>query len=317
MSSQKWVKRGRVLAPDTSLWWSQRYCMIPTPELRATDVIRVYYATADDNNYSRVTWVDLDADDPRRIVAKAPGPVLDLGEAGCFDDSGANATSVLDLEGGEKLLFYAGYQRSQRLPYVLFGGLAVSEDGGDTFRRYRTTPILERLEAEETVRSAPCVVSHNDTFHMWYVAGERWLTLPTGKLIPQYVIKHLESSDPYRWNERGTTCIGPATPDEIGFGRPWVVYEDGRFFMWYSIRSRISDDVITYTGIGSAESADGVEWERRADLELTASDSGWDSEMVCYGAVLALHDRGARYMFYNGDGNGATGFGVAEMDASS
>ena len=65
--------------------------------------------------------------------------------------------------------------------------------------------------------------------------------------------------------------------------------------------------------MGYARSVDGVRWERRDDeAGLHRSESGWDSEMVCYPAVVKA---GGRWlMIYNGDGHGRTGFGVAELD---
>ena len=73
--------------------------------------------------------------------------------------------------------------------------------------------------------------------------------------------------------------------------------------MWYCYRGD------AYR-IGYAESADGVEWVRRDDLAgITASEHGWDSQMVAYPCVFDCD--GARYMLYNGDGYGRTGIGLA------
>jgi hypothetical protein len=78
--------------------------------------------------------------------------------------------------------------------------------------------------------------------------------------------------------------------------------------MWYSIRSHSRP-----YRIGYAESGDGLQWERRDDeAGIEASASGWDSEMICYAAVIDVNGR--RLMFYNGNRHGATGFGVAELE---
>ena len=314
-ATTEWHKRGLVVAPDPALPWSRQHCIAPTPFVRSPDEFRVFYASTDSDLYGRVTWVDLDTADPSRIVRRADGPVLDIGEPGAFDDCGVNVTSVLEHE-GRLLLFYFGYQRTERVPYLLLGGVAVSEDGGESFRRHSTTPLLERRPGEEALRSAPVVLRREDGFHMYYVAGSDWVRLESGKLLPRYGIRHLHSEDPLRWDGPSTECIAPADEDEIGFGRPWVVANSDGLRMYYSLRRRVRPDLVTYVGIGQAVSADGLNWERQDEpLALERSAEGWDAEMVCYAAVIRSPADGRWLMFHNGNRHGATGFGVAETEA--
>jgi len=63
--------------------------------------------------------------------------------------------------------------------------------------------------------------------------------------------------------------------------------------------------------LGYATSADGINWERRdQEAHLERGPSGaWDSEMVGLAGLLeSVH---GTFLFYNGNGYGATGFGVA------
>jgi len=53
----------------------------------------------------------------------------------------------------------------------------------------------------------------------------------------------------------------------------------------------------------------GVEFIRKLGNVIDVSDSGWDSEMVSYPSLLKHKNK--MYMFYNGNGYGRTGFGVA------
>ncbi|MEP5069850.1 MAG: hypothetical protein ABJQ96_04225, partial [Crocinitomicaceae bacterium] len=63
---------------------------------------------------------------------------------------------------------------------------------------------------------------------------------------------------------------------------------------------------------GYAESLDGIEWERKdREVGIDVSEAGWDSEMVCFPSVIKVKDK--TFMFYNGNNNGKTGFGVAEL----
>ena len=80
--------------------------------------------------------------------------------------------------------------------------------------------------------------------------------------------------------------------------------------MWYSYRGQPS--IKTYR-IGYAESTDGINWARMDDKAgIDVSESGWDSQMVCYPFVF--DHQGERYMLYNGNDYGKTGIGLAVLE---
>jgi hypothetical protein len=85
--------------------------------------------------------------------------------------------------------------------------------------------------------------------------------------------------------------------------KPCVIQENNMYKMWYSYRGQ------SYR-IGYAESDDGIHWIRTDEkVGIDVSDSGWDSEMIEYPCVF--DHKGERYMLYNGNGYGKTGFGLA------
>jgi hypothetical protein len=78
--------------------------------------------------------------------------------------------------------------------------------------------------------------------------------------------------------------------------------------MWYSIRSTTHP-----YRLGYAESTDGLHWIRKDDeVGIHTSSSGWDSEMICFPCVIDV--AGQRYLFYNGNQHGKTGFGYAILE---
>jgi len=105
-------------------------------------------------------------------------------------------------------------------------------------------------------------------------------------------------------------------PYELGFAqafsRPTTVLNDsGDYEMWFSYRSGTGQSY----RIGHARSDDGKNWV--LDLGGTGIDvspSGWDSEMIEYPYVF--DHNGARYMLYNGNGYGKTGFGLAVFEGT-
>ena len=51
---------------------------------------------------------------------------------------------------------------------------------------------------------------------------------------------------------------------------------------------------------------------RKKNSGIDVSDDGWDSEMICYPFVF--DHKGERYMLYNGNDYGKTGFGLAILE---
>jgi hypothetical protein len=302
----RWKKLGRVFVAAGHAPWAQTHAYVPTPLLLPDGNIRVYVAFLDRDRVGRVGHVDVRGDDPRRVLAVSAEPVLDVGEPGTFDDNGVTPTSVVG-HGGKKYLYYVGWQLGVRVKYYLFTGMAVSEDGGDTFTRLKRTPALERSDRELFVRTAAHVRLDGGRWRMWYVGGSAWVDV-NGRPQPSYSVRYLESPDGLTWPAEGRVCLSFDAGQEFGLGRPYVIGEDGCYRMWYSIRSADKG-----YRLGYAESADGVEWVRQdARVGIDVSASGWDSQMICFGAVL--RSAGDTFLFYNGNNYGETGFGVAVLE---
>ncbi len=126
-------------------------------------------------------------------------------------------------------------------------------------------------------------------------------------LKPLYTMRYTHSDDGINWNYSSEVCMHFDNEDEHGFGRPCVWYEDGTYKMLYSIR--------TYSRgyfIGYAESIDETNWIRKDKLAgISVSTAGWDSENISYPVMLANKDK--KYLFFNGNGCGRTGFGYAVL----
>jgi predicted GH43/DUF377 family glycosyl hydrolase len=148
-------------------------------------------------------------------------------------------------------------------------------------------------------------------WHAWYASGTQWVEID-GKLEEVYVIKYARSHDGISW-ERENRQLLPSLVEPEPTHRPSVVEIDGTYHMWFCHRQ-----VRDFRGgagayrIGYARSLDARVWERDDSLAgIDVSPEGWDSEMMAYPYVVKVDDR--VLMFYNGNGFGAAGFGVAEL----
>jgi predicted GH43/DUF377 family glycosyl hydrolase len=301
----KWNKKGRVFVPDGRQAWATKHAFPPTPYFMPDGRLRLYVAFCDDNTVGRLGYVDVDPDNPSRVLGVAEKPLLDVGAPGAFDENGVVPTSIVQV-GDALYLYYVGFQLGQKVRYFQFQGLAISRDGGNSFTRASRVPILDRSDKEMLNRTSGFVLCEDAVFKLWYVGGSEW-TVVNGKPLPVYSIKYLESSDGMNWPREGQPAIDFKDADEHALGRPYVVNDSKQYRMWYSIRSRSKG-----YRLGFAESSDGKKWQRKDDeVGIDVSADGWDSQMVGYPAVAKYRDK--TYLFYNGNSCGQTGFGYAEL----
>lgn len=305
----QWRKHGIIFRPDTARGWSRSHAMLPTPLLMPElGVLRVFYTACDGSGISRPSYVDMDPADPTTVISARAEPLLDIGKPGTFDENGVLATSVVRTPDGRMLMYYVGFEIGSRIRYRLLTGLAVSEDGGMTFRRMSDTPILERSDAELYFRAGPFVVQDGDRFRMWYVAGSRWIELD-GKSMPEYRIMYLESADGVHWGPAGRLVMDITREDEYGFGRPWVLRDPAGYSLYYSVRRKSHR---AYR-MGYARSRDGLSWDRQDDrLNLDAGPGDFDDAAISYAAPIELD--GTTWCFYNGNDFGREGFALASRE---
>jgi predicted GH43/DUF377 family glycosyl hydrolase len=292
-----WKRHGLVIRP-TGEPWMVTHAMVPTPDRIGGSLYRLYFSGRDERNRSHVSYAVIDLEDPTRVLETAPAPCLSPGELGTFDDNGVTP-SCLIRDGREQRLYYIGWDPGSTVRVHLFGGLAVSVDGGRTFVRWSRAPILERTREDPFLNTAPWVIREDDGWRMYYVAGLGW----DAPDAPRYHIRTATSHDGRSWLRTGQVCLDLRGPEETALARPYVIRDRGVFRMWLSHRGD------TYR-IGYAESADGVTWIRDdAHGGLDVSTSPFEDRMIEYAAVVP--HRGSYVMFYNGNDYGREGAAVA------
>lgn len=301
----KWKKHGLVFQP-LGQGWRYSHAYIPTPYLITPEILRIYIAFLDSEKVGRIGYVDLEAANPKNILAVSDRPALDIGGPGCFDDHGVTPMTIVPLK-DRLLMYYTGWQLSSTVRYYLLTGLAESFDGGKTFTRISKVPILERSDGELIVRSAAHVHHvHDQLWKMWYIGGSKTIMV-NGKQVPTYSLCYAESRDGLHWPDKGRVLMEPQGPDEYGFGRPWIEYENGTYKMWYSIRTASRG-----YHLGYATSENGLDWRRQdEDLNIGAAPDDWYSEMSAFGAVI--NTKYGKYIFFNGNEYGRDGFGCARL----
>lgn len=295
-----WVKHGLAHTPSDAPW-ARTHAANPVALVRG-DRYRVYYASRDAEQRSHVGFAEYDASDPLHPVRTSDGPVLAPGPLGHFDDHGVYAMSLVETD-GRLLMYYVGWNPGRPPLYYTSIGLAVSDDGGETFTRFSRAPVMGRDDVDPWMVSSPCVLLEDGRWRMWYLSGLGWYE-EEGQLHSRYHIKYAESADGVRWNREGHVALD-LLPGESNIARACVRRRADGYEAWYSVNGGRG------YRIGFAESDDGLRWTRHDERAgIGPSASGWDSEAIAYPWVFEAGGR--RLMLYNGNGFGRDGFGVAE-----
>jgi hypothetical protein len=251
-----------------------------------------------------VGFADIDLE-RGEVVRVADRPALAPGPLGHFDDHGVYAMSIVE-DGGRLLLYYVGWNPGKPPLYYPSVGLAASDDGGETFERVSRAPIMARHEVDPWMVSSPYVLREGDRWRMWYLSGLGWQEEDDG-LHSYYHIKYAESDDGREWRRDGRVALD-LKPGERNIARTCILREGGRYRAWYPYNR--GDGY----RIGYAESADGLDWERRdEEAGIEPGPEPYDSEALAYPWVV-VH-AGTRYLLYNGNGFGREGIALAEQPA--
>lgn len=301
--SSQWKKRGLVFCASGETPSMQSHAAVPIAEHLSNNLFKIYFTSRDGLNRSHTNYIIIDITRPSEILDISDQPVIFPGELGEFDDSGAMASwLVTHLQ--DKYLYYIGWNLGVTVPFRNSIGLAISTNN-TPYVRYSNGPILNRSIKEPHFCASSCVIVHDDIWRMWYLSCTGW-RIRQNKPEHRYHIKYAESNDGIHWERNGHVAIDYAKDEEYALSRPSVIRDVDGWKMWYSFRGE------SYR-IGYAESDDGLHWGRLdSRVGIDISRTGWDSEMIEYPFVF--DHNGQRYMLYNGNGYGKTGFGIAEWE---
>jgi hypothetical protein len=316
----KWKRLGLLFEPQRHQLPSGCTEFAQSPQaLVFDDFVRIYFSTRKRENggqyLSHISFVDVDRE-MRNILRTAASPVIPLGALGCFDEHGIFPMNVVRHD-GKVFAFICGWSRRVSVPVETAIGLAVSHDDGLTFERVGPGPVMAPSLTEPFLVGDPFVVVRDGLWHMWYIYGTSWAQSTSHEPSPArvYKIAYATSADGVSWRRDGKTPItDKLNPDECQ-ALPTVIERDGVYHMYFCYREATdfrSNRNRSYR-IGYAYSRDMRNWTRDdAQGGMDVSDSGWDSDMLCYPHVFS--GGGQVCMLYNGNEFGRCGFGVAVLE---
>ena len=313
-----WKKLGKAFSPQESAGrpWLKEFAQAPST-LVFDDFVRVYFscrppADADGRYVSYSAYVDLERGDLFKIRHVAEQPILKLGGVGEFDEFGIYPVSAI-RDGDQIRAYYAGWTRCESVPFNVAIGCALSADGGKTFAKLGTGPVLGYSPDEPFVLSGPKIRRYGHCWYLFYIAGRKW-KLVDGRAEPVYKIRMATSGDGIHWQKLNKDLIESRVEEDEAQASPDVFYANGKYHMFFCYRysSHYRGKQNGYR-IGYASSSNLIDWvrdDKKAGIDV--SEHGWDAEMISYPHVFELDGR--THMAYLGDQVGRYGFGLAILE---
>jgi predicted GH43/DUF377 family glycosyl hydrolase len=308
----KWVKKGLIHHSPNNISWIKSHSQVPTV-LNLGEKLRIFFSARDSYGESYITFIDVSAANPQKILYAHPTKLLDQSKVGTFDEHGTMPSCIMrnPNNNSQFWLFYSGWSKRTTTPYCNLTGLAVSSDGMN-FKRVGDGPVISTSIEDPFSATSPFIYILNNKLHMFYSSGNGWHLIKE-KYEHTYNIRHATSEDGLNWKPSKKDCI-PGINDYEALTRPSIIYLNGKFHMWFCYRGSTDfrGGVDSYK-IGYAVSNDLISWKREDQLSgIETSKSGWDSQMVCYPYVIKTNY--GIYMFYNGNGFGKSGLGFAVLE---
>lgn len=315
----KWKKLGQIFEFEKSPFKDRFISHAQLPQaLEFDNFVRIYFTSRTLDKYgkylSHPQYVDY-TKDFSEIIGYSNHEVFPLGKLGCFDEHGVYPLSPLRYN-DDIYAYTSGWTRKFSVDTDSGIGFAISKDNGKTFERLGDGPILSTSLYEPFLVCTPFVRVFENKFYMFYIFGTRW-SEATETESPQrlYKIGFATSDDGINWTKANRQIIADAIGTDECQAFPTVIKIGSRYHMYFSYRDMFGFRTEKGKGyrLGYAYSDDLINWTRDDEKAgICLSESGWDSEMMCYPNAFKMNDK--IYLLYNGNNFGKDGFGLAVLE---
>ena len=280
------------------------YATAPTPILIADALVRVFVSCRDKDMRSYVFSFDIDVSRDPQIVTWTPSPLIAPGQRGSFSCDGVLATSVVKGDATALTLYFAGFQRQDRVPYRIMSGSVMSTDHGQTFTASTLAPLKLSTPSHYDFQGGPFAYRQQNQTGLFYLGGT-WKRIHD-EFKPSYALYHAMASSDSSW--RDDALVMPSTPRFTAIGRPWR-HEPINFppRLLVSVRDRVSRRY----RMGEIKTGDNGNTSLSLGIGLEPHEERPAINDTTFAATI--ESGGRLWCFYNGDQLGRDGVLLAEM----
>lgn len=319
MTKFTWRFLGKLLdvgSLKTRPYWFNSHAQAPNVVV-FDSFFRVYFASrspidAKKQFVSFINFADFSGPNPNQLIRLASEPVLDLGEAGTFDQHGTYPMSV--IREPERLVgVYGGWSRPTTVPFDVSLGLAFSVDG-EKFSKYGSGPILTKSIDEPFVIASPKLRKFKDRYFLTYTAGREW-TIENNRAEIFYRIRSAESLDLFSWKLHNRDLISTKVGDTEAQASPDIFENESGYHMFFCYRHHVGfrENLDLAYKIGYAFSENLLSWTRNDTMVEILNPLGKINNKSCsYPNIFRFNSQ--TYLLYLGEDLGRTGFFIAELE---
>ncbi len=295
-----WEKFGLLLKPDKKIRWMVSHSGSSFPLKMNNDVFDLFVTGRDNKNRSSIGIAKLDLTDKPKILSIKKEPILSKGILGAFDENGVSYPCL--VKKGDKIyMYYTGWSPGALVPFQNQLGLAIIQN--NNIKRISNAPILNRNDHDYSSIGGVCVLKEKKEWKMWYTSFLRWEKLSKKTFKHYYHIKFATSHNGINWERNNDIAIDFKNQSEYAISKPSVIFKEGVYHMVFCARG-------DKYKLGYANSRDGIIWNRSdSKININLSESGWDSEEMCYPSIFK--HKNYLYLIYAGNDYGNAGIGIA------
>lgn len=298
-----WVRIGWIDPPVGIGEWCSSHLSMPFCIAKNSNEFRVFFNSRDSDKRSHIGWVDFDLNS-KNISKMNFGslPIVSPGIPGEFDEHGVSG-SYYEIESGLLRIWNFGWRRSSGLAWTNAIGLVEKRnDKIDSISSNRL--IMQSNDFEKYGAAYPYLISKGSLRYMFYGAFDVY-GIPSLNETYSFISKRALIGSDLAISSR-VNMINHLS-GQSAQSRPCIIKDGEGYRAWISVKGE------GYV-IRSAFSSDLSNWHWSED-EFGLEPSGLNGEIseVCYSHVVDVMN--SRFMFYNGDGFGKTGIGIAKWQA--
>lgn len=296
----QWQKLGQIFEFDCIDDYLLTHAANPVAVPLDGSKFRIFFSGRDNSNRSSVGFADLDMNNLKITKVSEKAVFTYSSDPNSFYSHGVSVGCHTQITGQQIILFMGWHIPDGKHWEGQIGSLQLSNDM-ESLKIYGEQPFMGKSLHDPVSLSYPWILSNKQQYKMWYGSTITW-QCDNGEML--HVIKQATSADGSNWVTKKQAIESKLNVAQA-FSRPTVIFDKSKYHMWFSYRSGSGEKY----RIGYSSSSNGENWTPPIRSSLDVSDSGWDSEMVCYPCVFKHKDE--IYMIYNGNDYGKTGFGLA------
>jgi len=294
---------GRILNPQEFVTNEGTLSHAANPVIVRMDgcIYRIFFNSRDLNQRSSVYSVDLNLDTQCLIPQTLRTQFL-LRTSDSYFKDGISLGSHFVLDGVNWIGFMGWINPPAQHWYGTIGRFRL--DSNFDLEFIEKDPWFDLDSDDQISLSYPAVYFSQNVMHVWYGTTLTW-DGGNGEMV--HVLKEKISKDFVQF-ETSNRSLEWKMGDSQAFSRPSIVKVQDHLLMAYSVRGNKTKYRIGFGNIKDDTS------EIKEIAAFRTSTSPWESEMVEYPYLIAHKD--LIYMFYNGDGYGKSGIGLAKLSIS-